>query len=91
MIAKSCLLTPRQLEITLFILCGLTARETGQRLNISERTVSNHLFEVYSRLGIYERTNKRARLYTQVVTLQEWLTNEQIRATKALIEGDQVK
>jgi len=38
---------------------GLTNREIGQKLYLSHRTVSSHLYRVFPKLGITSRTELR--------------------------------
>jgi DNA-binding CsgD family transcriptional regulator len=48
-------LSHRQKEVVAMVLQGLTAREIGTRLFISERTVETHLANVYERLDVHSR------------------------------------
>jgi DNA-binding NarL/FixJ family response regulator len=43
---------------------GLSNREIGQRLYLSHRTVSTHLYRIYPKLGITARDELRAVLST---------------------------
>lgn len=45
-------ITDRELEIIDLTLAGLSSREIGQRLGISDRTVQSHQEHVYQKLGI---------------------------------------
>ncbi|HEY8202821.1 MAG TPA: LuxR C-terminal-related transcriptional regulator, partial [Actinomycetota bacterium] len=45
-------LTNREREVARLAAQGLTAREIGERLFISERTVTTHLTNVYAKLGV---------------------------------------
>jgi DNA-binding CsgD family transcriptional regulator len=49
------LLTRRELEIARLASGGYTAREIAGVLHISERTVENHIANVYAKLGINSR------------------------------------
>ncbi|GHO46956.1 DNA-binding response regulator [Ktedonospora formicarum] len=49
-------LTKREIEILRFIATGATNREIAECLVISEGTVKNHLSNVFSRLGLRDRT-----------------------------------
>jgi two-component system, NarL family, nitrate/nitrite response regulator NarL len=50
-------LTSREREIVLLLaLGGLSNKEVGRRLNLSEGTVKVHLHNVYSKLGVKNRT-----------------------------------
>lgn len=48
-------ITGRQAEIILHVIKGLSNRETGERLGISERTVENHMFNIYNKIGVDNR------------------------------------
>ena len=50
-------LTDRQLEILMRVARGLTNRQAGQVLGISERTVRNHLRTIAKRLSTSDRTH----------------------------------
>ena len=45
---------------------GLSNREIGQKLYLSPRTVSSHLYRVFPKLGITSRTELRAAIGTSV-------------------------
>jgi DNA-binding NarL/FixJ family response regulator len=49
-------LTPRELDIMNKVVCGLNDREIGESLYISTDTVKYHLKQVYTKLGIHNRT-----------------------------------
>ena len=49
-------LTPREREVALLVADGLTSKEVAERLFLSPRTVSNHLQNAYTKLGISKRT-----------------------------------
>lgn len=48
-------LTARETEMTLNILQGLSNKEIARKLNISENTVRNHIYNLYQKLGIQKR------------------------------------
>ncbi|MDO8363738.1 MAG: LuxR C-terminal-related transcriptional regulator [Actinomycetota bacterium] len=48
-------LSAREQEIAAMAVSGLSAREIGQRLFVSARTVENHLQRVYTKLGVSNR------------------------------------
>lgn len=50
------LLTPRQDELLQLVAAGLTNRQIGGRLHISEGTVRRHLENIFDRLGVTSRT-----------------------------------
>ena len=49
-------LTSREREIVLALAEGLSNKHVGRRLNISEGTVKVHLHNIYSKLGVKNRT-----------------------------------
>jgi len=53
------MLTPQQREIALLAATGLTNRQIADRLYISSRTVSAHLYRVFPKLGITSRAALR--------------------------------
>ena len=48
-------LTPREVEITRLIAGGLTNKEIGDKLFISEGTVKTHLHRIYEKLNLHGR------------------------------------
>nr|WP_168515643.1 LuxR family transcriptional regulator [Streptomyces sp. S1D4-11]QIZ00754.1 AAA family ATPase [Streptomyces sp. S1D4-11] len=52
-------LTSQELEIARLAASGLTNREIAQRLMISHRTVSAHLYQIFPKLGITSRASLR--------------------------------
>jgi LuxR family transcriptional regulator, maltose regulon positive regulatory protein len=54
-------LTPRQGEVLALAAEGLTDREIGERLFISEYTVHRHMSDIFTRLGVSTRTGAVAR------------------------------
>lgn len=49
-------LTPRELQMVAMIARGLVAKEIAHELRISEKTVRNHISNIYHKLGIYDRS-----------------------------------
>ncbi len=49
-------LSPREQEVLQLIVAGLSNREIGERLFISERTVRNHVTSILSQLQLRDRT-----------------------------------
>ncbi|RAX43770.1 DNA-binding response regulator [Arthrobacter sp. AQ5-06] len=49
-------LTPREAELLSLLTEGLSNRQLGQRLFISEATVKTHLAHIYAKLGVETRT-----------------------------------
>ncbi len=54
-------LTPRELEVLTLIAGGLCNKDIAQELSISEKTVKNHINNIFSKLHLYDRT--QAMLY----------------------------
>jgi DNA-binding NarL/FixJ family response regulator len=48
-------LTPRELDILEAIAAGLSNREIGERLHVSENTVKTHSSRVFEKLGVQRR------------------------------------
>jgi DNA-binding NarL/FixJ family response regulator len=57
-------LTPQELQIVQMAADGLSNREIGQKLYLSPRTVSSHLYRVFPKLGITSRTELRTAIGT---------------------------
>ena len=55
-------LTAQELQIAQLAAGGLSNREIGQRLFLSHRTVSTHLYRVFPKLGIASRAELNAAL-----------------------------
>ncbi|MBS1908006.1 MAG: helix-turn-helix transcriptional regulator [Actinobacteria bacterium] len=55
-------LTPRQREVAELVQHGLTNREIGARLHVSERTIEVHLGAVFRTIGVRSRTGLMAAL-----------------------------
>jgi DNA-binding NarL/FixJ family response regulator len=52
-------LTPRQREIALLAATGLSNKQIGERLLLSPRTVSTHLYQLFPKLGVSSRAALR--------------------------------
>lgn len=50
------MLTEREIEIIRFVAAGLSNREIANKLSYSEKTVKNYLSNIFSKLGIRDRT-----------------------------------
>jgi DNA-binding CsgD family transcriptional regulator len=55
-------LTAQELQIAQLAAEGLSNREIGQRLYLSHRTISTHLYRVFPKLGITSRGELSAAL-----------------------------
>ena len=58
-------LTAQELQIAQLAAQGLSNREIGQRLYLSHRTISTHLYRVFPKLGITSRAELAAALATE--------------------------
>lgn len=58
------LLTPREYEIAQLVARGKTNRAIAALLCVSQRTVENHLYSAYSKLGINSRTQLAFIMYS---------------------------
>ena len=54
------LLAPQELQIARLAAEGLSNREIGQQLYLSHRTVRNHLYGIFRKLGITSRAELAA-------------------------------
>ncbi|MFG1710659.1 LuxR C-terminal-related transcriptional regulator [Nonomuraea sp. M3C6] len=52
-------LTPQQREIAMLAAAGLTNKQIGERLFLSPRTVANHLYQLFPKLGVASRAALR--------------------------------
>lgn len=53
--ATTAALTARELEVARLVASGLSNREAAERLVVSDRTVDNHLYRIYRKLGVTSR------------------------------------
>lgn len=64
---KKKILTKREKEIFDFLIKNMTTRQIAQTLNISEKTVRNHISNVMQKLGV----NGRASAVIELLKLNE--------------------
>jgi DNA-binding NarL/FixJ family response regulator len=67
-------LTSREREVVLTLAEGLSNKDVGRRLNLSEGTVKVHLHNIYSKLGVKNRTALVTKAHTEL--LSEWRNGE---------------
>lgn len=60
-------LTPREGEVVALAAAGLTNSQIGQRLQLSPRTVSVHLYRAFAKLGVRTRAGLGAALAARSV------------------------
>lgn len=63
----SCILTPREKEIFILMINNNRTRDIAKKLNISEKTVRNHISNVMQKLG----TKERASTVIELIKLNE--------------------
>ena len=56
-------LTRRQQEILLKVVQGLSNREIAKNLHITEQTVKDHMYNIFKRLGVRNRTQLVCRIF----------------------------
>ena len=61
-------LTARELEVLHEVANGLTNREIGQRLYISEKTVGVHVARIFTKIGVHSRVQASAVLHRSTGT-----------------------
>ena len=49
-------LTSRELEVLIQVANGMFNKEIATSLNISERTVKNHISNIFKKIGVFDRT-----------------------------------
>jgi DNA-binding NarL/FixJ family response regulator len=57
--ARQVQLTPQELQIATLAASGLTNKAIGERLHLSARTVSGHLYNVFPKLDVTARAGLR--------------------------------
>jgi DNA-binding NarL/FixJ family response regulator len=50
------MLTKREVEVLKAIAQGQNSEQIAETLHVSERTVRNHLANIYKKLGVHDRT-----------------------------------
>lgn len=75
-------LQTRELDILELVAKGMSSREIGKKLFISERTVHTHLDNIFTKLGVHSRTE------AVVHALREgWITLDDQRQTEAPVQS----
>lgn len=58
-------ISEREREIALLVADGLTSRENAERPTVSQRTVENHIYRMYTKLGVSDREGLAALVRAQ--------------------------
>ena len=74
------LLSARELEVVCCLAEGLTNREIGERLKLSQHTIKNYLFRVFNKLGV----SSRVELLSMTLTRQSQQRNTGLGKAKEL-------
>jgi len=64
------MLTPRELELITLMVRGMMVKEIARTLLVSEKTVRNHLSNIYRKCGVYDRV--QVVLYALKTGLVDW-------------------
>ena len=70
-------LTGREIEVVSLLSEGITNKEIGNKLFISEYTVENHLRSIYRKMGVTNRTAVVHRLM-QMTSTKHFLTSQSL-------------
>ena len=76
-------LTAQELQIAQLAADGLSNREIGQRLYLSHRTISTHLYRVFPKLGITSRAELSAALASGAAALSRTTARAYVRTRGA--------
>ncbi|HEY7415929.1 MAG TPA: response regulator transcription factor [Ktedonobacteraceae bacterium] len=64
------MLTPREMELLTLMVRGMLVKEIARTLLVSEKTVRNHLSNIYRKCGVYDRV--QVVLYALKTGLVDW-------------------
>ncbi|MCB0166598.1 MAG: helix-turn-helix transcriptional regulator [Anaerolineae bacterium] len=70
-------LSERELEVLHWLASGASNREISQQLTIQENTVKRHVYNIFGKLNVRNRTQAALKAYTLGVTPQPNLLSEQ--------------
>ena len=65
-------LTSREREVILALAEGLSNKDVGRRLNLSEGTVKVHLHNLYGKLGVKNRTALTVLAFTKFARVRDF-------------------
>jgi two-component system nitrate/nitrite response regulator NarL len=68
-------LTRREREIVFALAEGLSNKDIGRKLNLSEGTVKVHLHNIYGKLGVKNRTALLCLAYTEFASVRPHAAN----------------
>lgn len=70
-------LSERELEVLCWLASGASNREISRQLTIQENTVKRHVYNIFGKLNVRNRTQAALKAYTLGVTPQPNLLSEQ--------------
>lgn len=70
-------LSERELEVLHWLASGASNREISRQLTIQENTVKRHVYNIFGKLNVRNRTQAALKAYTLGVTPQPNLLSEQ--------------
>lgn len=82
--AGKALLSDRQMQIVRYVADGLTNREIGKALNLSEHTVKNYLYRIFDRLGVSTRVELVLYAFSHLAPEHPHCVNPICREAKAI-------
>ena len=66
--AERCKLTAREVEVCTYVLSGLTNESISYQMNISQKTVQNHVISIFAKF----RVNSRSQLTARIMGWERW-------------------
>ena len=80
-------LTRREREIVFALAEGLSNKNIGRQLGLSEGTVKGHLHNIYTKLGVKNRTALAVLAYTQLAFERHNLRTSSLQPPELLFMG----
>jgi len=69
-------LTSREREVATLVCVGLSNKQLAHRLNVSEGTVRNHLYHIFRKVGVRNRTALAAIIFSTSTNPVRYSTSE---------------